>query len=146
MFNLHKHMAHRGRLHSLGELMSLLPQRWGSRGKSKSVLRLSKSRTSVPGGKLRGSLGKLHKFPGALLLGMCLLTHGHYVHRGIRRRLCKDHPRPPVHGLLHPRWIGKKNSHYLLLLKVLHATNHHPLPGVNSRWEDWEPGRSSPVV
>ena len=33
MFNLHKHMAHRGRLHSLGELMSLLPQIWGSWGK-----------------------------------------------------------------------------------------------------------------
>lgn len=62
------------------------------------------------GGKLRGSLGKLPKFSTALILGMCVLINGHYVHGGIWRRLCKNHSRTPFHGLLHSRWSGKITS------------------------------------
>ena len=80
-------------------------------------------------------MGKLPKFPGTFLLGMCLLTHGYYVHCWLWRRLCKNHPGSPVHGLLHPRWFGKNPSHYLFLLNILHATNHHSPPGVTNAWD-----------
>lgn len=65
---------------------------------------------AVLGGKLRGSLGKLPEFPVTVVLGMCLLTHGHHVHCGLRGRLCKNNPWAPFHGLLHPGWFGKKRS------------------------------------
>ncbi len=57
-----------------------------------------------------------------------------------------NHPGPPVYGLLHPWWFGKNPSYYLLLLKILHATNHHTPPGVNKRRDALSSGRSSPVV
>lgn len=91
-------------------------------------------------------MGKLQKFPGTFLLGMCLLTHGYYVHCWLRRRLCKNYPGPPVYGLLHPWWFGKNSSYYLFLLKILHATNHHTPPGVNKRRDALNPGRPSAVV
>lgn len=59
------------------------------------------------GGKLRGSMGKLPKLSTALILGMCVLINGHYVHGGVWRRLCKNHSWTPFHGLLHSRWSGK---------------------------------------
>lgn len=86
---------------------------------------LFKSRPFFPGGKLRGSMGKLPEFPSTFLLGMCLLTHGYYVHCGLWRCLCKNHPGPPVYGLLHPWRFGKNPSHYFFLLRILHATNPH---------------------
>lgn len=40
------------------------------------------------GGKLRGSLGKLPKFPTSDVLGVCVPAHGHHVHSGLWRCLC----------------------------------------------------------
>ncbi|CAB1313025.1 unnamed protein product [Coregonus sp. 'balchen'] len=74
-------------------------------------------RLHTSGGKLRGSLGKLPKFPSTFLLGMCLLAHGYYVHCGLWRRVCKNHPGTTFHGLLHPWWF--------VLHPYDHTSNHH---------------------
>lgn len=64
-------------------------------------------------------MGKFPKQPGSHLLGMCLFTHGHNVHRWLWGCLCKNHAWAPLHGLLHPRGTGKKNLYYDLMLMVV---------------------------
>lgn len=95
-----------------------------------SSLSISSIVTFVLGGKLRGSLGKLPKFPVTFLLGMCLLTDGYHVHCGLWRRVCQNYPGTTFHGVLHPRWFGKKNKNSLILFipnplaSILHAYDH----------------------
>lgn len=98
---------------------------------------------SVPGGKLRGSLGELPKFPGTFLLGMCLLTHGHYVHCWLWRRVCQNHPGPPVYGLLHPWWFGKNPSHSLF---PAYNRSMQPIITPHQVSSHSGTGRPSPVV
>lgn len=86
--------------------------------------------TSVLGGKLRGSLGKLPKFPSTFLLGMCLLTHGYYVHCGLWRRVCKNHPGTTFHGLLHPWWFGKNPSLISFTPNLLPSFIHTITPAI----------------
>lgn len=79
-------------------------------------------RVSIPGGKLRWSLGKLSELPAADLLGVCLFADGDDVHCGLRGRVCENDARAPLHGLLHPGWIGKTkiNTPIIIALSQWH--------------------------
>ena len=87
--------------------------------------------TSLPGGKLRGPMGKLPEFPGTFLLGMRLPSHGYHVHGRLWRRLRQNHPGPPVYGLLHPWWFGKNTFVTYCTFKILHGTNHNTTSSVS---------------
>jgi len=49
---------------------------------------------------------------------MCLFTDGYNVHCWLWRRLCKNNPWSPFHGLLHPWGIGK-NSFFIIVPATL---------------------------